>query len=415
MNELLANTSNLLQNLLLSSNHITSVTPEYFKYIQFIPLFILFFLIAFLLTPIIGRFAKKVDAIDYPANMRKEKLNKYDQTVGVKAIHKTPTPLLGGVAVLLPVLIAIPFFITSKELVIPFLIASGILFLIGFLDDVYNLPAPVQLAGQLIAASVIALSMIDIPFVNNPFGGTVNLNWFETTFRVLTVDWRIILPGDLLVVAWIMICTNAVKWVGGIGGLLESNMLVAFALLFILGVRTESSFVIIIAIMLAGAIAGGWIFDFPPSKIFTGSTGKTLYGFIIAVLAIANGAKVAATIIILALPLVDAIYVIYYRYTQFKPKNIIELMRINGPMHLHHQLNNMNFTAPQILLIETSISLFFGIIAVLTTGAYKFVFLLVIIFVTIVGIIILNQRAKKRKEEGIKQSAGKTPESKYSY
>lgn len=415
MGELLINATNLLQNLLLKAEQYPNIPENYMKYLQFAPVFLIFFILVLLLKPIIARIAQKVNAIDLPAQMRVEKLNPYDQTQGIKAIHKTPTPLLGGVAVLLPLLLSIPLLITNNELVIPFLTAGVILLIIGILDDVYNLPAPIQLAGQLVASTVIAISAIDIPFINNPLGGTFNLNWWQIDGNILDITLRLILPGDLLLIFWIMLCTNAVKWVGGIGGLLESNMIVAYLMMFVLGIRAESLLVTYTSIALAGGIAGGWIFDFPPAKIFTGSTGKTMYGFIIAVLALVNGAKVAATIIILAIPLIDALYVIIHRYRTYKPKNFIELMRINGPMHLHHQLYNMNLTPPQILLVETTIAVFFGVVAVLTTGAYKFFFLLFILFVTLLGIVILNKKAQKKKEEEAKRVSQESPESKYSY
>lgn len=415
MEGFLNQTTSFLQTFLLNQNSVTSISSDYFKYLQFIPLFFFFFVVTLLLKPLIGRFATKLDAIDLPASMRKEKLNKFDQTQGVKAIHENPTPLLGGVAVIAPILLLTPFFFESSPIVIPFLIAVAILFIVGILDDIYNLPAHFQLTGQLVAALIIAISIIDIPFINNPFGGVVNLNWYEFSTASFNQTLRFIIPGDIILIAWVLLCTNAVKWIGGIGGLLESNAFIAFMIMFILGIREESAFIAVMAIAFAGGIAGGWIFDFPPSKIFTGSTGKTLYGFIIATLALVNGAKVAATIIVLALPLIDALYVLVYRYINFKPKNLVDLMRINGPMHLHHQLYSMNFTPRQILLIESSISVFFGMIAVLTTGAYKFFLLLTIAFISLVGIILLNNRAKKRRETQIEESAKQTPESKYSY
>lgn len=408
-------TTSLLNSLVIQVSQIPNISPEYYKYIKYIPIFAIFFMTALLLKPILGRIAVKLNAIDLPNELRQIKLNEHDQTMGVKAIHKDPTPLLGGLAVIIPVLIAIPLFINTGNIIIPFLIAGAILLAVGLLDDIYNLPAPFQLGGQLVASVIIAFSIVDIPFVNDPFGGLIDLNWFQTEMNALGILWRLIIPGDLLLILWIMLCTNAVKWTGGIGGLLESNMIVAYLLMFILGVRGESAFIAVTAIAMAGGIAGGWIFDFPPAKIFTGSTGKTMYGFIIAVLAVVNGAKVAATIIILALPLMDALYVVVNRYIQFKPKNLIDLMRINGPMHFHHQLYKMNFTPPQILLIETSISIFLGIIAVLTTGAYKFFFLLLIVFILLLLIIILNNKARLQKDSEIKESKDKSPESKYSY
>ncbi|KKR05529.1 MAG: Glycosyl transferase family 4 [candidate division WS6 bacterium GW2011_GWF2_39_15] len=413
MNGILEGTTLLLKSLLLKPDMLPNVPEVYFKYFQFLPVLGIFFLLSLILTPLVGRLALKLKAVYFPGKARKAEKNPYDNAE--KHIHKDITPALGGIAVIIPLLLALPLFLGSSNILTPFLIVCLLLLVSGFLDDTYNLLPSIQLATQLIASIIIAASVIDLSYINNPFGGSLDLNWWQWSTSFLNIAWRFVFPGDLLIIAWIVLCTNATKWVGGIGGLLEGNMIVAYLLLFILGIRTGNSFLVVVSIVMIGGIAGSMIYNLPPAKIFTGSTGKTMYGFIIAVLSLVNGAKVATTIMILALPLIDAIYVLVSRYIKYRPKNLIELMRINDTSHLHHQLYSMNLSPLQILLIEASISMLFGLIAVLTTGAYKFFILLFTIFLLLVGIIYINQKARIKKEEALKKSKAQSPESKYSY
>ena len=142
----------------------------------------------------------------------------------------------------------------------------------------------------------------------------------------------------------------------------------------------------------------------------SGSSGKSVYGFLISILALISGAKFSTTIMLLALPIIDAIYVIIYRYITYKPKNPIELMKINDTSHLHHQLLKLNFTSVQILLIETAVALLVGSFAILATGALRY-FALIFGTALIIGFIVFTNYKKKTKKEKEKPS----PESKYSY
>jgi len=113
---------------------------------------------------------------------------------------------------------------------------------------------------------------------------------------------------------------------------------------------------------------------------------------------------------LLALPIIDAIYVIIYRYVTYKPKNPIELMKINDTSHLHHQLLKLDFNNTQVLLIETAVSLLVGSFAILATGALRYFSLIFGIAVVIGFIVFINYKARTKKEK-----EKLSPESKYSY
>jgi UDP-GlcNAc:undecaprenyl-phosphate GlcNAc-1-phosphate transferase len=144
----------------------------------------------------------------------------------------------------------------------------------------------------------------------------------------------------------------------------------------------------------------------------TGSAGKSVYGFLICILAIVADAKISTTVMLLILPLIDFIYVIIKRLLTHKPKSIGDLMKLSGPDHLHHQLMNLNLSRAQLVLIEMSVTLFLGSFAILTTGAIRYFTLTISVALGIAFIVYINISASKKKKE---QEQKESPESKYSY
>jgi UDP-GlcNAc:undecaprenyl-phosphate GlcNAc-1-phosphate transferase len=149
----------------------------------------------------------------------------------------------------------------------------------------------------------------------------------------------------------------------------------------------------------------------PPEKIMSGSSGKSIYGFMLALLALIGDAKISTSIMLLGLPVLDAIFVITRRIIKHKPKSITELMQINDTTHLHHKLLELNLTRLQVLFVESAIALLFGSIAIATTGAMRYFALIFTVAIILLLIVYINYRAQKQKEKESKKS----PESKYSY
>lgn len=382
------------------------VVDNYNKYLNFWPIFLTGLIFSFIILPIVGKLANKWGAIYLPRIRRRNR--EYDNPE--KAVHDTETPALGGLAIALPVIIGMLLFFRLDGFTIPILLATLILVLGSILDDILNLSSKIQMGYQLLASSIIAFSIIDLANISFFTSDFLNLTAYTWSTQIFTIPLSFVFPGDLLLILWILFCINAVKWVGGSPGLIESYSLVIFLLLFIIGVRTFSLFSSTFSILIAGSLLSLLYFAFPPPKIMSGSSGKTIYGFLISVLALISGVKFSTTIMLLALPLMDASYVIFYRYITYKPKNIVDLMKINDTSHIHHQLLKLNLSSRQILLLETSISLLIGSLAILSTGAFRYFALIFGLSTVIVFIVFVNYKAhrkEKQKEE--------SPESKYSY
>ncbi|HVX93068.1 MAG TPA: MraY family glycosyltransferase, partial [Candidatus Dojkabacteria bacterium] len=297
-------TTQLLQTLIQKYSFYSFLPTQYLKYVEILPIVLIAFFAALLLTPIIGQLAIKFKITDDPTSLRKVKANKFDNPE--RHIHKKSIPYLGGLAVLIPLIVGLLLFFRTDDITIPLLVALLILCIAGILDDTLNLPPQIQLALQILASTIIVGSVADLTFINNPFGGIINLNFMQYNASFLGLNWRFIFIGDLLIVPWIILCINAVKWVGGSDGLMEGNMLIAYILLMLLGIREHNVLITILSAIMSGGLSAFLIFNFPPAKIFSGSTGKTVFGFLIATLAFIQGAKFATAILILALPLIDS-------------------------------------------------------------------------------------------------------------
>lgn len=393
-------------NRLLSSFKLNILnSTEYAKYFDYFYIFLLGLLCSLILTPIIGQIALKHDITYKPGIKRKGKT--FDNQE--KALHEGITPALGGLAITVPTLLLILVSFRLDSFTIPIILALTILVIGSALDDILNLPAKTQFLYQTISATIIAFSVINLTDLSI---GSINLDWYTWNFSLLGIQQSLVLPGDLFLIVWIVVCINAFKWTAGSPGIIEANSIVIFTLIFIIGVRFNSVFASTVSIFMVGGLLLFLVFAMPPQKIMTGSAGKTVYGFMICLLAIIADTKLSTTIMLLIVPLVDFAYVIVKRYITYKPKSFVELMRINGPDHFHHQLIALGLSRRNIVLLEAGITFVLGSFAILATGAMRYFALIFVVGIAIILIVLMNIISKKKK---IKDEKEKSPESKYSY
>ena len=383
-----------------------SISAEYDKYLIYWPILLIGIIASLIITPIAGYIANKFKITYVPGKGKNGK----DFDNPEKAVHSVETPSFGGLSVTVPILIAIVVLFAIDPSTAPILIALAVLTIGGVLDDIFTLSSKVQLGYQLVAASIIAFSIIDLSYISFFSEDILNLSMYTWSANIFSMPLSFVFPGDLILIFWIILCINSVKWVAGSPGLVESYSLVIFSLLFIVAVRTFSLFSSTISVLIVGTFIPLLYFAYPSPKVMSGSSGKTVYGFLISVLALIAGLKFSVTLMLLAIPILDAIYVLIHRAVTYKPKNPIDLMKINDTSHLHHRLLKLNLTDKQILLLETSISLVIGSFAILTTGAFRYFAIIFGIAFVLAFIVFINYRANKKGEE-----KKESPESRYSY
>lgn len=208
-----------------------------------------------------------------PSVIRVANIKKLIDIPGERAVHHTPTPSLGGIAIFAGTVFAItlwtPFSYFANLQYI--LAAMIIIFLIGAKDDVVPMSPSRKLGGQVLVALILVFRADVI--INNfygLFGVYILPEWFSILFSIFVI----------------ILIINAFNLIDGINGLAASIGIiisVVFGTWFFLIERVELAMV---AFALTGALIAFLKYNVTPAEIFMGDTGSMLVGFVCTILAI---------------------------------------------------------------------------------------------------------------------------------
>lgn len=359
-----------------------------------LPILLLVFSAAFCVSavtvPVIRRSARTIGLLDHP---------------GHRKVHLSPTPLGGGIAIwlglLIPAIVLIGVWavlpqgtVTGLDLLDASLrrsagratqlvaIAAGgtVLFVVGLLDDRWNLPWKLRLGLQCLVASLVVLAGVR-----------------ATIF--LTQPWI----GALLTVGWILVLTNAMNFLDNMDALsagIGAIAAIVFAGILMAMVRTPAWNVALAFLLLAGAQSGFLVWNRPPASIFMGDSGSNLIGFLLATLTVvgtfyeSDGSRhvILAPLCVLAVPLYDFCSVILIRLSQGRSP-------FHGDKsHFSHRLVELGFRSPHAVLTIHLATLMTGIGGLLLykvpdwTGA----FLVMALIVCVLSVIALLETVGRR-------------------
>jgi len=346
-------------------------------------------ILAFSITPLIIWFYKKNNWLDDPKKQKHPKV-----------IHQYPVPRGGGIAVFLAITITCLWFLPLDKHLIGILIGALILVLVGVWDDLKDINPYLRLALGFLAAGVVVASGIGIPYVSNPLqsGGVINLSQPQIPIYWLG-KWRTIwFWSDLIALIWIVGTMNFVNWSKGLDGQLPGIVAVAGIIIGLLSLRFRDDItqwpVILMAIILAGAYLGFLPWNFYPQKIMPGYGGGSLAGYFLAVLAILSGAKLATSILVLGIPMIDAVYSVIRR-----------VLAGRSPVwgdrgHLHHKLMQLGWGKRRVAIFYWLVSLILGLMALKLTSEQKF-YTLILLGLIIGGVLVwLNTATYYLKRSG---------------
>ncbi|MCA9381412.1 undecaprenyl/decaprenyl-phosphate alpha-N-acetylglucosaminyl 1-phosphate transferase [Candidatus Dojkabacteria bacterium] len=372
------------------------------------------FIISFLAVPWVGKLAYSIQAIDLPAKMRK--LNDRSRA---SRINEGIKPKLGGLAVLIAVFITViianpQFALNSEVFIRPAGIILGILVIgvVGFLDDKYEISGFYQLLGHALAAVVIIYFGIAIPDTINILGQSIDLNTYQRFFDFGSFEYLFVFPSHILTILWVVTIINFINWVGGVDGLnISFTSIIAFTMLLFALSTSNIPLAILISIHI-GANLGLLPYNYYPSHIIPGGIGDYLNGYMIAVFALLGDTRWTITIIILALPVIDALIVIWGRM-QTHPevkKNPLKLLSISDTNHLHHRLMAAGYSRKTVLLIEValisaicSVAVYFGINTSSADTADQlitaFAIAMALIIVIFTSVFVLKERKNRQRSQ----------------
>ena len=274
-----------------------------------------------------------------------------------KSREKIPYP--GGLTL---VVLIILILIWQKEYLLSGL--TTILAGISFWDDRKNLAIFPRLLVQLFVAIVFAIFIAKINYIGNPF----SFNSFEIPQN----------PAIFLTIIWIMAIQNAMNWFDGLKGLCVGVAGIGFLALGIFGLirpevlwETDLTMATTITFSIAGILLGSWL-TFFRGKILLGDTGSQIIGFLLAGFSIIAGTKIATTLLILGLPLIDLVFVTLRRIFLDKKSPFL-----GDGKHLHH-LVSRKIGKQKAVLLFMAISATFAGISIFLTGWYKLTTLLIL-------------------------------------
>ena len=297
--------------------------------------------------------------------------------------HTGIIPRAGGVPIFLALLAATLYFIPLNQVISGILISSGILVVVGVIDD-YSDTSPYIRFGLNLLISLLVISYgLGIPYISNPFGNVIRLDEVKWTFDFLGQHHTFLIVANVLAIIWLTWTTNMVNWSKGVDGQLPGFVGITAIFLGLLAQRftahdVNAQTVSILSFIVAGAYLGFLPHNFYPQKIMPGYGGGGLAGFLLGILAILSFGKIGTAIVILAIPMIDAVYSILRRL-----KNKKSPFKADWG-HFHHRLLEVGWGRRRIAVFYWIVSLVLGIASLFLEGVEK-----VIAFVTIALLLIV--------------------------
>ncbi len=309
-----------------------------------------------------------------------------DRPDGERKIHTKPMPLLGGVGIYLSfALCLVAAAVTSRSIIgtitwpmIAGVLAGGLILIVGgVLDDIYKLSPKRQIIFPIAASLVVIACGIGVSKLTNPLGGII----------ILAAP----LSG-LVVFPYLLGTTYATKLFDGLDGLVAGVTVIGSLLIMGLALTTKyfQPDVALIAAIAAGAFIGFLPWNFHPAKIFLGDGGALFAGYLLGVLSVISGAKIAVVLMALGVAVVDAGWVIVRRVFWEKKS-----FAVGDRKHLHHRLLDAGFSQRTAVLLLWFISAAFGASTLLLQSAGKLVAFAVLAAVTmIIGVAAILKRKR---------------------
>jgi UDP-GlcNAc:undecaprenyl-phosphate GlcNAc-1-phosphate transferase len=282
--------------------------------------------------------------------------------------HQTPIPRAGGVAVFVAFWICLWADFSLAGIVVPKLaflpedlralsanvwlkgdqlgalfIGCATIFILGLLDDRFNLPPKIRLLVQILACLPLVLS------------GTV--------LKLFLPLW-IAAP---ITIFWLVLLTNSFNFLDNMNGLTSGISVIIAGVFALQSALAHEYYMTLVFGMLAGAVLGFWFFNFPRASLFLGDSGSTHLGFLFGALSVqctyyAPGTPTALPILFplvaLGVPVFDTLSVMWIRWRGGKP-----LMQ-GDRNHFSHRMEALGMTRTEAVLFIYGVTLCVGLAAV---------------------------------------------------
>ncbi|MFT5086114.1 MAG: UDP-GlcNAc:undecaprenyl-phosphate GlcNAc-1-phosphate transferase [Candidatus Latescibacterota bacterium] len=306
-------------------------------------LLLLSFGLANLSTPIVHWVAYKTGAVDIPK--------------GRKA-HDAPTALLGGVAVFLAFAVTVLYNFSFSEELKGVVLGGMLIFVVGLVDDLREIPASIKLVAQLVAVAILVQHGVVISFLPDQMWGNVG-EWALTAF-------------------WVIGITNAINFLDGMDGLAAGICGIISIFFALVALQNHQDYMVYLAVPLVGACLGFLPYNFRisrPAAIFLGDAGSTFLGFTVAALGVMgewagdHGVRLIVPVLILGVPIFDMTFTTFMRVKSGEVRSLREWIDYTGRDHIHHRLAGLRIGKRNAVLVIYVVTLWLGLSALALENA----------------------------------------------
>ena len=294
--------------------------------------------------PFIYKFALKKKLLDFEEERKQ---------------NRNPIPRLGGLSIFLGLIGAFIVLSIDRDLnlgignIYTLIMLSIGFFLIGFVDDLFNISPWPRLVIQITLASIAWFQNIRIESI-------------DLTYLNIGIDFFFLpkLLSFLLTIIWIVGLTNAINWIDGLDGLAIGVSLIGVIGLIFINFKLKQYDTLFILLPIAASSLPLLKYNFYPAKILMGDGGSYLLGFLLAFVSIISTTRypfgstetfataIYVPAILFSIPIFDMFFVIFSRVLDKRSPFLPD------KKHLHHKLmaNGLSHKNTVLLIHLLSVS-----------------------------------------------------------
>ena len=287
--------------------------------------------VAIFAVPVVTRLARRFGLVDAP---------------GLRKVHTSPVPRIGGVVLAFATLaLILPASVIDNTIGEAFrkvqtqmtvlLLASLFVFVVGLIDDIRSVRALFKLVALIGAALAVCASGARID----------SMSFGSVSFELGWLSWPV-------TVLWIVTVTVGLNFIDGLDGLAAGISAIVCGVIAVFAFYTGQIVMAVLMLALLGSLTGFLFFNFNPARVFMGDCGSLFLGFIISagsVVCVAKAATVVGMAIpaaVLGIPLLDTLFTVVRR-------RILDRRSIFAAErgHIHHRLLDLGLQQRHAVLV----------------------------------------------------------------
>lgn len=320
-------------------------------------------LLAFLISPLGIKIARKVRLIDYPGTAQHK-------------LHSVPTPLAGGIILIIGLTLLMSIWrLWSAELISLFC-GAVIIFAFGLLDDYFGFSAKLKFLGQVLGSVVILTNGISVHILEN----------FRWTIGSPTVDFL----HTAITLLWLVGITNAFNLTDSMDGLTAGLTAISSGFFTFTSLASGQLELAQFSAIIFGIATALYTLNMTPAFSFLGDSGAQTFGFLLAgigILYLPNDAPQGSTwflpILLVAVPIFDTTLVTISRLRRKKPVFHADLA------HTYHRLVKLGIPPNKAVFLIQLVSLFSCNIAFIMISFPPLLASIVFALICILGILLI--------------------------